>query len=254
MRDKYRSVVVTTTDLSAAFNTCDFFIILNMLKHLGVRDKELQLMTTYLIGRHANVKIQGFTSELKPQPDCSVIQSLKLSSSLYTVYTLDTMEVKDILKEPEAYKSIVGKDITPIYNPDHECFAHFDDMSHVTGLNKNEEQEIYINNMYSLLEPIYSNKNLKINGTKTQFLTIANARYENQKIKLQIDDNNTVTENKSIKLLGFMQNRRNMMDSRLNNLSAKAGMILSKMRSTFAFIPEEKREQIITAKVKSITL
>ena len=60
--------------------------------------------------------------------------------------------------------------------------------------------------MYSLLEPIYSNKNLKINGTKTQLLTIANARYENQKIKLQIDDNNTVTENESIKLLGFMQN------------------------------------------------
>ena len=38
LRDAKKSVAVTTTDLSAAFDTCDSFLLLMMLEHVGIRN------------------------------------------------------------------------------------------------------------------------------------------------------------------------------------------------------------------------
>ena len=46
MRDTKKSVAILTTDLSAAFDTCDSFLLLQMLEHVGIRGLELQLITT----------------------------------------------------------------------------------------------------------------------------------------------------------------------------------------------------------------
>ena len=108
--------------------------------------------------------------------------------------------------------------------------------------------------MYALLERVYSNKKLKINGSKTQFITITQANEDSRKIKLQIDENETLEETETMKILGFIQNRNNTMDTHLNAISAKVSMLLSKIRPAFPYLNEDTRKQIITLKVKSVAL
>ena len=76
------------------------------------------------------------------------------------------------MTDNEQYTEIVGKSLTPVNNPDQESIGYIDNVSHVTGLENKDELEIYLNVLYSLLERVYSNKKLQINGDKTQFLTI----------------------------------------------------------------------------------
>merc|ERR1712081_99448 len=96
-RDKQLATGILTTDLSVAYDTCDSFLLLTKLEHIGVRGKEQELMRTYLTERQAYVEIQGFHSHLTPQPNCSVIQGSRLSTTLYTTYTLDVTEVESIM-------------------------------------------------------------------------------------------------------------------------------------------------------------
>ena len=161
-----------TTDLSAAYDTCDSFLLLNMLEHIDFCNLELEVMTTYLTKRKAFVEVQGFFSKILEMPDCSVVQGSKLSTTLYTIYTLDTTKIKEVMKDNERYKEIVKKELTPTNNPDHTSIGYIDDVTHVMGLEDKEEQECYLNDLYSLLEKHYNNKILQINGAKTQFLTI----------------------------------------------------------------------------------
>ena len=102
-REKQLAAGVITTDLSAAYDTVDSNLLLNKLEHVGVRFKELELVRTYLTSRKAYIEIQGFFSELMDQPDCSVIQGSKLSTTFYTVYTLDITEVNELINDPEEF-------------------------------------------------------------------------------------------------------------------------------------------------------
>ena len=110
-KENGKAVGVLTTDLSTAYDTVDAAILLNKLERIGVRGKEQELMRTYLMNRKGYTEIQGFTSILKQLPDCSVVQGGKLSSTLYTIYTLDVTEVIEIMTNPTLYKEIVDSDI-----------------------------------------------------------------------------------------------------------------------------------------------
>ena len=52
-------------------------------------------------------------------PYCSVIQGSKLSSDLYTIYTLDSTKVDLIMKDPEKFKEIVKRDLVETNEPEH---------------------------------------------------------------------------------------------------------------------------------------
>ena len=102
-REKQLAAGVITTDLSAAYDTVDSNLLLNKLEHVGVRFKELELVRIYLTSRKAYIEIQGFFSELMDQPNCSMIQGSKLSTTFYTVYTLDITEVNELINDPEEF-------------------------------------------------------------------------------------------------------------------------------------------------------
>merc|ERR1711954_278490 len=106
LRDKSKSAAITTTDLTAAFDTCDSLLLTNMMEHIGIRGTELETLTNYLMNRTAYIEIQGFFSTLRKMPNCSVIQGSKMSSTLYTIYTLDSTKVDLIMKDPEKFKEI----------------------------------------------------------------------------------------------------------------------------------------------------
>ena len=113
LREKQYATGVLTTDLSVAYDTVDSCLLQNKLEHIGVRGRKLELLRTYLMGRRAYTEVQGFCSDLLEQPDCSVIQGSKLSTTLYTIYILDMTEIKEILKDPEEFERIVGKPKIP---------------------------------------------------------------------------------------------------------------------------------------------
>ena len=108
-RENNKAVAILSTDLSAGFDTVDTRILMNKLEHLGIHDKEHNIIYTYLTDRMAYTEIQGFHSTIKKQPNCSVIQGGKLSSTLYTTYTLDVTELSQIMNDPEKCSKIVNK-------------------------------------------------------------------------------------------------------------------------------------------------
>ena len=78
LRDSNKSIAITTTDLTAAFDTCDSILLTTMMEHIGIRGLELDILTTYLTNRTAYVEIQGFFSTLRAMPNCLVIQGSKI--------------------------------------------------------------------------------------------------------------------------------------------------------------------------------
>ena len=65
------------------------------------------------------------------------------------------------------------------------------------------------------------NKRLQINGGKTQILTIENKKEDNYRLQIKVDAATTIKESESIKILGFILNRRNSLDTHLNGVAAK---------------------------------
>ena len=137
-------------------------------------------------------------------------------------------------------------------NVDHVSVGYIDDVSHVVGLDTKEELEVYLEELYLLLEHMNHNKRLQINGGKTQVLTIENKREDDFKIRIKIDAATQVQESETIKILGFILNRRNTLDSHLNAVASKIGLALSKLKPALSFMSSDLRKRIVTAKVKPI--
>ena len=78
----------------------------------GNKKFRLGLMTTYLMESHKYVKVQHFCLSLKLQPNCSVVQGSKLSSTIYTECTLDTINISSIPTYTIEFKQLVKKDLT----------------------------------------------------------------------------------------------------------------------------------------------
>ena len=57
-----------------------------------------------------------------------------------------------------------------------------------------------------------------------------------------------------MKILGFVQNHQNTMDSHLNSTARKIGMTLANLKPALSFMSHDLKKRIITAKVKSIAL
>ena len=140
-----------------------------MLEHVGIQNLELEIFTTYLTNRKAYVDVQGFTSRLIDMPDCSGVQGSKLSTTLYTVYTLDSTAVGEVMNDKNHYMEIVGKEPDEVESPDHNSIGYIDNVTHVTGTESKEDQEIYLNNLYPLLEKTYNNKKLQLQLRKLNF-------------------------------------------------------------------------------------
>ena len=125
------TIAVFMTDLSAAFDTVDTEILENKLEHLRIRGKELAIISTYLEDRWAFVEVQGYHSTVKLQPKCSVIQGSELSSTFYTIYTLDLTERNQNMNDNDKFKSIVGRELTNNDNKEQESTGYLDNVTHI---------------------------------------------------------------------------------------------------------------------------
>ena len=75
-------------DLEKAFDTVNHQILIAKLKHYGLNDKSLILLTSYLQNRYQQVTLNGEMSDLKAV-SCGVPQGSILGPLLFLIYIND---------------------------------------------------------------------------------------------------------------------------------------------------------------------
>ena len=66
-------------------------------------------------------------------PATSVIQGSKMSSMLYSLFTLDTVKYDQILKKQRLYKLITGKKLRKDKIKEHSIHTYIDDTQHIVA-------------------------------------------------------------------------------------------------------------------------
>ena len=70
-----------STDLSAAYDTVDHYLLCHKIDHYGIRGEELELLKSYLSDRSQFVTIDGANSQILKNHPCSVSQGSKLAGT-----------------------------------------------------------------------------------------------------------------------------------------------------------------------------
>ncbi len=191
--DKQEVTFVIMLDLSAAFDTVDYAVLLERLeKRLGVTGQVLDWIKSYLIGRRQCVKINGETSE-EIELECGVPQGSVLGPILFLIYTLP---LGDVLRKHNTKFHM--------YADDKQIYISFK----TVDLDENVQRLKYC---LSDVDKWLDANHLKKNGDKTEFL-IAGTRQQRAKIAefgLELEDC-TVKPKDEVKNLGVI------LDANLN--------------------------------------
>jgi len=155
---------VIMLDLSAAFDTVDYGILLERLEvRLGVKGTALEWIKSYLTGRRQCVKIGNASSE-EVDLECGVPQGSVLGPILFLVYTLP---LGDLLREHNVRFHM--------YADDKQIYPSFK----VRDLDRNQ---LKVKSCLNDVDDWMVTNHLKKNGDKTEFL-IAGTRQQRAKLK-----------------------------------------------------------------------
>ena len=144
--DKNKQPINIYMDLSKAFDTLDHTILLKKLKHYGIRDKSLDLLTSYLNNRIQYVNygdIFSYHSIIK----CGVPQGSILGPLLFIIY------VNDIVNATQKFKPLLYADDTTLFTNINSDFTN--------------DPEILNNELQSISDWLKVNK-LSLNVEKTK--------------------------------------------------------------------------------------
>ena len=119
-----------STDLSAAYDTIDNFILLTKLEYYGIRGNHLQLIKSYLSDRKQFVQLETYNSDIISALPCSCVQGSKLSSLLYTLYTNEVPLLYKLL-DSKLYQKLTGKNLIKFKNIEHLTVNFVDDSNNV---------------------------------------------------------------------------------------------------------------------------
>ena len=93
------------------FETVQHSILLSKLEHYGVRDKELNLLQSFLTDKTQFIEIDSIRSEKLPSLNFSKIQGSKLSCILYICYVSEVTILRNIMDTPLYYLMTQNKQI-----------------------------------------------------------------------------------------------------------------------------------------------
>ena len=216
MNERKKVALLLTTYLSKAYDTVDHQFLLRKMRNYGVEDLSIKLMSSYFSDRYQYVESQTFWSSLVLSPPISVVQGSKMSTLLYNIYTNEVPIMHKLMDDPIMYRELTGnssKDNTSVL---HHTENYVDDSTSNIGADSIPELQLYVDCYIKLLYAVYDANFLQLNGDKTGMLLTRAER--NNRISFTDRSLQVVTSKEQIKILGWLTNRRNSMDSHLNSI------------------------------------
>ena len=237
-----------TTDLTAAYDMVDHGILVEKLKYHGISDEAAEVLNSFLKDRKYYVEVQGFKSNLIEAMNVSVVQGGKLAGLLYTIYTAEIPLISELMKSPEVYLEITGKRLPDFNEIDHKTTNFIDDSSNVVGADSIEELELYIQHFYYLLSSYYKINKLKMNGEKPKIMMLSNNK---RSIKISTEDNEVISCDSQMKILGWWVNPNNSMDTHLSKVKASVYLEAFTLKPAMCYLNLQQRREVVNAKILS---
>ena len=249
-RDENKISVLVSVDLSAAYDSVDNKILEQKLEHYGIRDKELDLIASFLSDRYQYIELETFKSELIESPNCSVIQGSKIAGILYNIYTNEIPKLQELLTN-EMVMNELAKTETIVKEPEeHEVVTFVDDTNAIINFKDPEEINEYINKYFQLLVGFFNMSKLKINEEKTTMIIFNQPKHDNKikdvKITTKADEEDVVPK-EQVKILGYLTNTRNSDLPQVNSIISMSSNMLNTALKISKYMSEECRQKFVSS-------
>lgn len=187
--DQNKLGVLLSTDLTAAFDTCDHQVLIMKMKYYGMKGQMLKIMKSYLEDRHEFVELESTCSKIRKSLPCSVIQGSRMSGILYTLYTNEVPLLHKLLEDKDWMEKKLKVTKENYSEVDHETVSFVDDMNSMISFKEETEANHYINRFFDILRHYYNLNKLKLNPEKTSVLIVAkpNIKERNKDIRIVTD-------------------------------------------------------------------
>ena len=242
-------MAILNTDLTAAYKTISHPLLVNKLDHIGIRGKEQQFFISYLNNRRFYTEVQGFSSDIKELPPMSVIQGSQLSGTLYTLFTLETTKLNDIMRDKELFLKLTGKPLKVHKNIKHTVISYVDDTQHVVSGNSMQEVHEYLKDLHLMLIEFYRQNSLQINALKTEFICMDKS-IETENLTISDEKDNIILPVNTMKVLGIRINKDNNLRSHLSTLLSKMQLTYNKLKDCLPHISKKNQRIIIDSKIR----
>lgn len=215
-------------DLKKAFDTVCHHKLLQKLNNIGVRDKALEMFTSYLHNRQQVVKIDKFTSSIKNVPyGCP--QGSILSTLLFLIY------INNINK--------IGLTGHLTLYADDTCLFYFDKSIHTNITNAQKDLGI-------LSEWLKYNL-LTINTSKTTYMIFTAKNKPLPDFPPLTINNDTIRRSSHEKYLGLRVDDKLTWKLHIEHVKSKLTSLLASLRKISNCIPRKIRTIIYNSLVKS---
>ena len=201
-------------DTSKAFDSISKNILLAKLRHYGIKGKAYDLFCNYFTDRTQTVKLGKFLSNEKNM-EYGVGQGSILGPLVFNLITMDLFKITK-------YSKIIGyaDDIT-IYHSYHNLVTAYSRIKY---------------DMRIVIDWFRANK-LTINMSKTKFMMFGKSQSCSGPSKLELDKNNIILRECSVKLLGITIDEKNTWVPHFDVLLGKLNQGIFSLKSTKFLLP-----------------
>ena len=226
-------VTLVFLDFSAAFDTIDHAILVERLKHnYGIRDKALDLLSSYLKNRNYRVKINNSLSDIT-KLNFGVPQGSILGPVIFSLYI---SHIRTIAEN---------------YNINIHFYA--DDIQLYMQCNEDTNFH-HLTNCLEKIQSWTNNNFLKLNNDKTKILTVSTNSYKLFKIKELKIMGKLIQVQDSVKNLGFVIDNNLNMVKQINHICSQGyGMLKNLWKISKKVTDINVRTQLIHSGILSRT-
>ena len=256
IKSKKATACILSTDLSSAFDLVDHGLLLDKLRYFSVGPSSIEILRSFLSNRSCFTEIQGFRSTTIMTEACSVVQGSKLSGFLHTVFSIEIPLIPILMRNRQLAATLLEITIPTFYSVEHSVNQYIDDSTNLIGTDTMDELIRYNESYLKVLEAYYSLNRLKINSGKTKILITKHPakRQNNEPISFMSPDGETIIESNSIKILGFIRNNRDSMDSHINMVSGRVNSVLTELSPLLGHMSLKVQKEVVYSKAASFLL
>ena len=232
--DNNKTVLLVLLDLSAAFETIDFGILLNRLEHMfGLSGTVLCWMKSYLVGRFQRVHLRQRKSEAEPLR-WGVPQGSVLCPLLFSLYLTP---LGDIVRSHDINFHMYADDIQLYLSTDPSQFA-----------SARSSLERCILDVRAWMS---ANK-LKLNDSKTEFLVLGRKLHlENTSNSCLIIGNKVIHASPKVRNLGTTFDPTLSMDSYISSLCRSSYFHLRNLSLARKYLHEKAIQSLVHAAIST---